>query len=345
MMTIPIKNIYYLLCYAWDSLDQKDTVSAGVDDFKDLSDLFAKVLATGTAQLLKRGVDQGYRCYEETTRSIRGKVLLAPSVQKVLLRQAQAYCAFDDRTPNVLHNQILRATIRRLLCCETLEPAIRDELDVVFRRFPPVDELSLRTRHFGEIRLTRNNKRYRLLLDVCRIVHDHWLTTEGRGPITFHDFIRDEGRMRRLFQAFVRNFYDREAREYRVWSEDIAWETATAGPDDRFLPKMQTDVCLAHRTSGLKIVVETKFKSEVFQRHFEAEKVHSDNLYQLYAYLKNLEGKGAANRTCSGILLYAAAEAHADLRFRVPGHDIRVYTLDLSQDWRNIEASLLGLVA
>lgn len=344
-MSIPIKNIYYLLCYAWDGLDRKDLVSAGAEDFKDLSDLFAKVLANGTTHLFKRGLDQDYRRYEETTRSIRGKVLLGPSIQKMLLPQAQAACAFDDRTPNILHNQILRATMRRLLLCEGLDPGIREELDLVFSRFPPVDDISLQTRHFDQVQLTRNNKYYGFLLDVCRVIHDHWLATEGRGPITFQDVIRDKDRMRLLFQAFVTNFLTREAPAYRVFPEGIEWHVAAKGPDDHYLPKMTTDVSLVHRQTGEKIVVETKFKGKVFQHYYETDKVHSENLYQLYAYLKNLEAKGGANQTCSAILLYAAAETEADLQFRMPGHDIRVRTLNLAQDWRDIEAALLELVA
>jgi 5-methylcytosine-specific restriction enzyme subunit McrC len=344
-MSIPIKNIYYLLCYAWDALDQKELVSAGSEDFKDLSDLFAKVLANGITHQLKRGLDQGYRCYEETTRSIRGKLLLGPSVQKMLLPQAQAACAFDERTANILHNQILRSTMRRLLLNEELDSSIREELELVFRRFPPVDDISLNTRHFDKVQLTRNNRSYGFLLSVCRVIHDHWLVTEEHGPITFQDFIRDEHRMRLLFQAFVLNFFIHETPDYRVFPEGIEWHVTVKGPDDHYLPKMTTDVCLVHRKTGKKTVVETKFKGQVFQHYHGTDKVHSENLYQLYAYLKNIEAKGGANEKCSAILLYAAADAEADLQFQFPGHDIRVRTLDLTQDWRDIESSLFALVS
>ncbi len=43
-MQIPIQNIYYLLCYAWDSLEEKGRVSVDIDDTTQLLDLFAKVL-------------------------------------------------------------------------------------------------------------------------------------------------------------------------------------------------------------------------------------------------------------------------------------------------------------
>jgi len=56
-MQIPIENIYYLLCYAWNKLDEKERVNASIDDKIELLDLFAKVLINATKTLLKRGID------------------------------------------------------------------------------------------------------------------------------------------------------------------------------------------------------------------------------------------------------------------------------------------------
>ena len=59
-MEIPIANIFYLLCYAWDVLEEKDTL-ADVNALQstDLLDLFARVLVNGTRRLLRRGLDRG----------------------------------------------------------------------------------------------------------------------------------------------------------------------------------------------------------------------------------------------------------------------------------------------
>jgi hypothetical protein len=43
-MAIPIENIYFLLCYAWNKLDEKERVDVSIDDKTELLDLFAKVL-------------------------------------------------------------------------------------------------------------------------------------------------------------------------------------------------------------------------------------------------------------------------------------------------------------
>ena len=60
---IPIENIYYLLCYAWDKLDEKDKVSVTIDSETNLLDLLAKVLISGSKRLLKKGIAQNYITY------------------------------------------------------------------------------------------------------------------------------------------------------------------------------------------------------------------------------------------------------------------------------------------
>ena len=70
-MQIPIENIYYLLCYAWNKLDEKDTCKCFIDDKTELLDLFAKVLINATKMLLKRGIDKSYIDHTEVI--VRGK--------------------------------------------------------------------------------------------------------------------------------------------------------------------------------------------------------------------------------------------------------------------------------
>ena len=59
-MNIPILNVYYLLCYAWDKLAEREVVAMHALNSMTLADLFARVLINGTNHLLKRGFDRGY---------------------------------------------------------------------------------------------------------------------------------------------------------------------------------------------------------------------------------------------------------------------------------------------
>ena len=53
-MVIPIQNIYYLLSYSWDKLEEKNIVRVSPDDYDQLHDLLAKVLINGCTHLFQK---------------------------------------------------------------------------------------------------------------------------------------------------------------------------------------------------------------------------------------------------------------------------------------------------
>src|SRR5688572_7468052 len=114
-MKIPIQNVYFLLCYAWNKLEERDLVDVDPIGVTELVDLFARVLITGTNHLLKRGFDRNYVDHEEWTPRLRGKVAFSAVVKIGGAAAAALPCEFDEMSHDVLHNQIVKATIRRLL--------------------------------------------------------------------------------------------------------------------------------------------------------------------------------------------------------------------------------------
>ena len=70
---VPVRNIYYLLCYAWDHVREGETVDVGSEQFGGLVDLFAKVLNEGVSRLVSRGLDRDYLVVHEDVRGLKGK--------------------------------------------------------------------------------------------------------------------------------------------------------------------------------------------------------------------------------------------------------------------------------
>ena len=93
---IPIQNIYYLLCYAWNKLEERDIVDVSGIDATKILDLFAKVLIGGLSHLFKQGLDRGYVTFSEVTRCLKGKIGFSPTVKQNLLIKAKVYCDFDE---------------------------------------------------------------------------------------------------------------------------------------------------------------------------------------------------------------------------------------------------------
>jgi 5-methylcytosine-specific restriction enzyme subunit McrC len=99
---------------------------------------------------------------------------------------------------------------------------------------------------------------------------------------------------------------------------------------------METDVTL--RSSARTIVVECKYTESIYQQNYFKGKFRSEHLYQLSAYLQNLES-GA-----EGILLYPTAGVAVDQSYLLHGHRVRVTTLDLNRPWLQVASSLLALL-
>lgn len=214
-MSIPIENIYYLLCYAWNRLEERDLVNVLTTDCRSLLDLFGRVLLHGMTHLLKRGLDRGYLRHAEEGRCLRGKLGLATTVKRDLLRLGEVYCEFDELSHNVLHNQIIRTTLRELAGHPKLDESLRADLLGVYRHLHGIETVQLSAILFARVQLSRNNAFYGFLLNVCEMLYTHVLAREGNGDYKFQDFLRDEARMAALFQDFVTNFYRHELRSVR----------------------------------------------------------------------------------------------------------------------------------
>jgi 5-methylcytosine-specific restriction enzyme subunit McrC len=64
-VTIPIKNLFYLLCYAWDVLEEGEAAEVGTVEAPDLENLMAFVLIGRLERLLRRGLERDYQEHRE----------------------------------------------------------------------------------------------------------------------------------------------------------------------------------------------------------------------------------------------------------------------------------------
>jgi 5-methylcytosine-specific restriction enzyme subunit McrC len=343
MASIPVANIYYLLCYAWNEFAPRQIEWHAAEDFPDTLHLFSRQLIIGLKLLHRRGFETGYIPHEESTSTPRGRILMAPSIGTMTMQPRTLYCANDEMSVNIQSNQILKATLNRLLRVQELETPVRRELRQTTALLQQVEDIELDARVFHAVRLHQNNRLYSFLLTVCRFLFECVEAQDRPGQYRFREVERDEKRMRRVFEKFVLNFFARRQRTFKVKSERMDWfATAAQGSDLGRLPAMSTDVTL--RSINRTIIVECKYTETLFQSRFGAEKLRSSHLYQLCSYLHNLEPNGGADGSAEGILLYPTAGRSLDLSYRLQGHWIRVCTLDLGLQWTGIEDQMLSLI-
>lgn len=342
-MAIPVANIYYLLCYAWDEFAPRQMTSVAGEEFRDTLHLFSRLLVVGLRTLHRRGFERGYVQNEQATGIVRGRILMKETARVRISHPQQVFCSFDDLSADILSNQILRATVRRLLGEETLDVSLRRDLRTSCDMLPEVSDVELTSRLFHQLRLHQNNRLYSFLIHICRFFYESLDALDKPGKFRFRDVDRDEKRMRRVFEKFVRNFYARRQQLFRVKRDRIEWQALPIGnADPHLLPSMETDVTL--RSIDRTIVIECKYTESLYQNRFFADKFRSGHLYQLTTYLRNLEGRPAPDSSAEGILLYPTANMELDVSYRINNHICRVATIDLSKPWPEIDSGMLAVL-
>jgi 5-methylcytosine-specific restriction enzyme subunit McrC len=340
---IPIQNIYYLLCYAWNQLKEGELVDVGSVDSPELGDLFAKVLINGFHHLQRRGLEQAYQTHEEAIAGMRGRVNFASSARRMLLAHGKAQCEFDDLIVNTLPNQIIKATLRRLHDIPELDPSLKKQLYPLYRDLRDIDNIRLNTSTFRKVQLHSNNRFYRFLLNICELVLNAWLPDERAGTYRFRDFLRAEGQMRALFEAFLRNFYRQHLVDFTVSAAHIEWQASSlTDPELLLLPNMRTDITL--RSPARTLIIDAKYYHDTLQTYYNKQTVRSGHLYQLLTYLQNAEATKKSARAIEGMLIYPVVGESLRQHYEILGHHVSVCTVDLAQPWPAIHAELINLL-
>jgi 5-methylcytosine-specific restriction enzyme subunit McrC len=260
----------------------------------------------------------------------------------MLLAHGKAHCAFDELSVNTPANQVIRATIKYLAEVPSLDKALRGKLLAIYRDLPEIDPIRLSRLSFRKIQLHGNNRFYKFLLSVCELVVNSWLVDEETGNYRFRDFLRDDRRMAQVFESFIFNFFRIERADLDVRKEKIAWAVANPVAENVvYLPSMETDISL--RSSQRTLIIDAKYYKETLSTYYESKSIHSSNLYQLFAYLKNLETRGEPDAKAAGMLLYPVVDQRLRLDYSIHGHSVSICTIDLSQGWQEIKKELLDL--
>ncbi len=348
---IPIQNLYYLLCYAWGLPEQRHWVNVDAKSCPAVVDLLSRLLTKGADVLLKRGIAKEYRIHEEEIAGIKGKLELDQTLKHNRYREGKTICTLDELTGDILLNQIVYTSMYRLLGDKELDMDVRKDLRRSFLRFPKVSIITLDRSVFKDIRLNRNNRFYRLIINVCELLYERLLPEQNRpGEYKFLDFTRDESKMNAIFESFLLNFYRQEcAQEYPIVKRSIIHFQLTAleADDEDVLPEMITDVTLDNPTSGKRIILDAKYYKEMLSARFETvKKLRRDHISQITSYVSNQEDKNIPyTLSTKGIMVYPKTGIQEEtFTFIQSAHQYRFCTVDLAQDWHLIHHRLREII-
>lgn len=340
--SILINNIYHMLAYAFQTLNQENYNDVAVESFDEMYDLLAAILAKGIGVQLKQGLYREYINRREELTVMRGKINMPGTIKNRLAHERVLTCEFDELSENNLYNQILKTTVMLLLRNAKVKTEYKNDLKKKMLFFSNVDMLEPTSIKWSVIRFQRNNQTYRVLISICQLIIEGMLITTDAGDYRLASFV-DEQRMCRLYEKFILEYYSRHYPKLTVSVSQIPWSV-----DDgirTMLPVMQSDIHL--QMGNIVLIIDAKYYSHTTQTQYDKHTLHSNNMYQIFTYVKNRDYDfGDEEHKVSGMLLYAKTEEEIqpDNVYQMHGNQITVRTLDLNLPFTEIAEQLNTIV-
>lgn len=342
---IPIKNIYYMLCYAWNVLEQSDSIFLGSERFDNIYNLLARIYINGTSSLIKRGLNRYYVQENQPLSTLKGKINISDSIKEQTFRNGRMICQYDSFSEDIKLNQIVKKTINILMKSPELETELRNKLLKLRHYFSGIQDIQFSEALFSTLRYNRNNKHYCMLINISQLIYQGLITNKEDGEIKFSNFVREK-QMSKLYEKFVLNFYriHLNEKQYTVHAPKLKWnlDKGICEEDFSLLPEMRTDIVIENKIKNTQLIIDTKYYAKTLVSNYwtDIEKVCSDNLYQIFAYVNNSNFTGKVE----GMLLYPTIEKEINANFPILGKSISIRTLNLDVDWEEISDRLLSLV-
>ncbi|WP_099207670.1 5-methylcytosine-specific restriction endonuclease system specificity protein McrC [Urinicoccus timonensis] len=337
---IPVQNVYYMLSYAFKALNQQGYKKIATEEFKNTAELMAAILAKGIASQLKQGLKKDYIAQTEELSAIRGKIDITQSLKTNSMLRKRLVCSYDDFSENNTMNRIIKSTAQLLLKAD-ISKTRKKELRKLMVYFTNVRPINLYRVNWN-LQYNQNNQTYQMLISLCYLIVKGLLHTNTNGTSKLMDFL-DEQRMYRLYEKFILEYYKRHYPDLSASASQIPWSLDDGV--DHMLPIMQSDIHLERGNTVL--IIDAKYYKRSTQTQFNKHTLHSNNLYQIFTYVKNRQYQfGDEENTVSGMLLYAKTDVsiQPDNVYQMHGNQISAKTLDLNLPFEEVANQLDRIV-
>lgn len=159
--------------------------------------------------------------------------------------------------------------------------------------------------------------------------HDHSLRSR-----TF----LDDQKMCILYEKFILEYFKKHYKDFQVTASFINWRTDDGMID--FLPQMRPDVMIRYENTTLVLDAKYYEKSMQGNQFTDKKTVHSNNLYQIFTYVKNKDVN--QDGSVMGMLLYAKTDEEIipHEKYEMSGNKIYIRTLDLNVKFDAIKEQL-----
>lgn len=346
---IPVKNLFYMYCYALNFIDLKKEISNfSTDKMTNFESLLAMLYISIAKRLRHCGHEGAYQELEEDSSELKGSINFTKSISHLIKRNGKLNCNFDSFSYNHLKNQLIKSigvTIARSHISPSLRFEIQSELEVI----SDVDLCEIDENALASLIKFEKNSNYKKMLNLCLIVFKcSILSTEEKDQELFNILVK--AKPSKIYESFLRNFYKThlskfpEKFEVKNGERGITSSLEVIGDANSvLLPIMRSDIFI--ESNDTVFILDAKFYEQTFTKYYEVKKLRSGHIYQIEAYVNHIYLTEKISKKIRGILIYPKIDD--DIWFcakNKQGHFIEAVTVDLSQNWDLIEQRLKEII-
>ncbi|HEX2514857.1 MAG TPA: restriction endonuclease [Chloroflexota bacterium] len=309
---LPVGQLLFLLAYTLDPLRWRElpfpaAPHAGLP--QAIVPAYLALVRRATA----RGLLHGYRSQEGALPTLRGRLRVEAQLHRHWGRFPPLEVAFDDFTPDVPENRLLKGAMRRLRRLPGLPPRTVGALGAALARFDPVADVAYAPGAVPAVAYGPLNAHYRPAVELARRLLAGGAFELAPGPLSGASLLVD---MNAVFEDFVV-----VALRQALGLSPATFPQGAAGRELRL-----------DRAGAIRLRPDLSwweggrclFVGDVKYKRTRAPGVDHPDLYQLLAYT-------VASGLPAGLLVYAAGEAEAGAH-AVDGKELQVTALDLAGD-------------
>lgn len=344
---IPVRNVYFMMCYALRCQDLLDSCPSDDDgEFAGVTELMSFLVARESFRLVESGLARDYHERAEELQAPRGRINMAASFALRAQQKLALACESDDYSADQDMNGMIAYTLERIKSEHAGTAAFLREARPLFDGIEKVEPTLERV---ARLCFDRRTSRYRFVISLCSLLHDRRLPIDREEGQLMSEVER--ARLNYLFEGFARSFYRRElprrkGSSYSVWegNRKVSWAVRPGTSQSAFMPNMLADIWIEREMGdGRKrlFVIDAKYYRDALGG---STTFRSPHLYQIFSYLANAKLEyGEKLEDIHGCLLYPLNGTPLREDIALPVGLMHVRTVDLDDEWEDIVVRMLEL--
>ena len=196
---LPIHRVLFLASYALRAF-KLNTEVADLDRSTDLVEAMVHLFHAAVRQATGRGLLQGYLTHEETLNVVRGRIRIEEQLRRRFGIPVPIEVRYDEFTPDIPPNRLLKAAIRRLSWLPQRSPRTRPLLSAMRAVFANISDVEYRPNDLPDLPINPLNAHYQPALALARLILKSGTVELAAGKVESASFLID---MNQVFEDFV----------------------------------------------------------------------------------------------------------------------------------------------